>query len=289
MLALLVISSLFIVGFGIGFWSLNYYPKLRPFRYSAGTEVPLPEPRRTQLMAVLAQRYSLETETRHCRLDSERLDVLLRWTLNCWEPKAGHSSGSRNPLDILSRVSHGEQFGPSDFVTVLSHALQATGIPTRLVELHARDSHWRPLGGYYTGLEAYLSEKNQWVWVDAQYDAIILNQGRYCSALDIKDALLSRTHQLELISAVEGTNIDSYLAYLAPFLDIVIGQPLGQNRRFALIPPQLGFMRRYHALGRNLYDQVCHSRDTFYSALELKQLLPTRQTKDNAGQRTANA
>jgi hypothetical protein len=288
MLALLVILSLFLLGFGICYWSLNLYPKLRPFRYSAGTEMPLPEPRRTQSMAVLAQRYQLDTEIRHCRLDSERLDVLLRWTLNRWEPKAGKDSGSHNPLDILARLGHGEQFGRTDYVTVLSHALQATGIPTRLVELHTRDSHWRPLGGYYTGLEAFLSEESKWVWVDAQYDAIILNEGRYCSALDIKDALLSRTHQLELISAIEGTEIDSYLAFLAPFLDIVVGQPLGQSRRFALIPPQLGFMRRHHALGRNLYDQACHSRDTFYAALELNQLIPTRP-KNTVRQRAATA
>lgn len=276
MLALLVILSLFLMVFGLCYWSLNHYARSRLFRYSPGSEMPLPEPRRTQLMAVLAQRYELDTVIQHARRDSERLDALLRWALNRWEPQAGRSSGSNNPLDILARVSQGEQFGRSDFVTVLSHALQAMGIPARMVELHTRDSHWRPLGGCYTGLEAFLSEENTWVWVDAQYDAIILNRGKYCSALEIKDALLSRTHELELISALEGTDIDSYLAFLAPFLDVVIAQPLGQSRRFALIPPQLRFPRRHHLFGRRLYDQVCHSRDTFYQVHDLNQLIPTR-------------
>lgn len=276
MLALIGILSLFLLAFGVCYWSLNHYSRLRPFRFSPGTEMPLPEPKRTQLMAVLAQRYQLDDVIKHARLDSERLDALLRWALNRWDPQAGQRSGSHNPLDILARVSQGEQFGRGDYVTVLSHALQAMGIPTRQIELHTRDSHWRPLGGCYTGLEAFLSEENTWVWVDAQYDAIILNKGRYCSALDIKDALLSRTDELELISALEGTDIDSYLAFLAPFLDVVIAQPLGQSRRFALIPPQLRFPRRHHLLGRILYDQVCHSRDTFYATKDLNQLIPTR-------------
>lgn len=288
MLALLVILSLFLMVFGVCYWSLNHYPRSRPFRYSPGSEMPLPDPKRTQLMAVLAQRYELETIIKHARLDSERLDALQRWTLNRWEPQNGRRSGSHNPLDILARVSQGEQFGRSDFVTVLGHALQAVGISARLVELHTRDSHWRPLGGSYTGLEVFLSEENTWVWVDAQYDAIILNKGRYCSALDIKDALLSRTHELELISALEGTDIDSYLAFLAPFLDVIIAQPLGQSRRFALIPPQLRFPRRHHLFGRTLYDQVCHSRDTFYAVRELNQLIPTRP-KSTFRPRTANA
>ncbi len=275
MLALLCVLTLFLLSFVVGYWSLHLYPRLRPFRYSHHTEPELPTSTVTSQMKTMATLYDLDSVITECHTDAERIDALVRWTQERWSPQPGRQAGTDNPLDILARAAQGERFCRSDYVTVLAHALQALDLPTRLLELHTRDSHWRPVGGYYKGLEVFLRDQHRWVWVDAQYDAVILNGGEFCSALEIKDALLDWNNRLELASAEGITDIDSYMAFLAPFLDILIAQPLGQHQRFALIPPQLRFPRRHHGLGRTLYDQHCHSKDVFYARHPLAQVIPT--------------
>lgn len=274
MLALLSVLTLFLLVFIVGFWSLHLYPRLRPFRYSHHTEPQLPVSSTTSQLRTLAQLYDLHAIIDDCSSDAERVDALLRWTHEQWEPQPGRASGTSNPLDILARAGRGERFDRADYVTVLANALQAVDLPTRLIELHTRDSHWRPLGGDYRGLEVFFRDQHRWVWVDAQYDAVILNNGTYCNALDIKHALLDWNNGLELKSAEGITDIDSYLGFLGHYLDIVIAQPLGQSRRFALVPPQLRFPRRHHGFGRYLYDQQCHSRAVFYASHPIPQIVP---------------
>ena len=275
MLALLSVLTLFLLGFVVGYWSMHLYPRLRPFRYSHHTETQLPASSTTSQLQTLAKLYDLPSKVADCRSDAERVDALVRWAHEQWKPQPGHSAGTDNPLGILSRAAQGERFSRADYVTVLANALQAIDMPTRLLELHTRDSHWRPFGGYYQGLEVFLRDKQKWVWVDAQYDAVILNHGEFCSALEIKEALLDWNNGLELASAEGITDIDSYLTFLGPFLDIFIAHPLGQPRRFALVPPQLKFPRRHHGLGRTLYDQRCHSKDVFYAGHPTPQIVPT--------------
>lgn len=275
MLALLLLLTLFLLVFVISYWSMHLYPRLRPFRYSHHTEQQLPLACGSSQMQTLASQYQLHGVVARCETDIERVDAMLNWVYDRWEPQPGHSAGTGNPLEILARAQNGERFGRSDYVTVLAYALQAIEVPTRLLELHTRDSHWRPWGGHYRGLEVFLRDRHCWCWLDAQHDAIIINKETFCSALDIKDAMLDRDNRLEMLSTLGVVDIDSYLKGLAPFLDVLITRPLGQQRRIALVPPQLSFPRRHHWLGPTLYDQLCLSREVFYASHPVSQVLPT--------------
>ena len=274
---LTVLTTVFVV-YLIGFWSTRSFPALRPYRFNQSSDVQLPEARQTTLHTTFASRNGLNAVVASALSDADRIEALLAWAHALWTPLPGRHANSSNPQTIVSRALNGERFSRSDINTVLAHAMMAVDIPTRLVTLKTRDCTWRPLASHYVGIEYFDRDHFKWVWLDGSYGVRLLDEFQPLSALDIKNALLD---QKLLMASPDRPNIDvdEYLEGLSPYLDIVVAQPIGQTRTYALVPPQLKLHRRKWLIGPRQYDVSCHSAQAFYASHPVHQLTHPERTR----------
>lgn len=253
----------------VSFCSTQFYPSIRPFRYNSSSDVRLPEARKTSLHATLENLHHLERTTEGCITDSERIQKLTDWVHQLWLPQPGKFSKSSNPLSIIGRAQKGERFGWTDYNLVLAHALTAIGIPTRLITLRTRDCNYRPIGSHCHGLEYFDRDHLKWVWFDAN-PGIQIRQGFLpLNIFEIKEAILNQ-YLLTTDPDISDLSIEQYIAQISPFLDIFVYQPIGQNRLFALVPPQLSIWKNKWGIGPKVYDVRCHCMANFYVSPSIK-------------------
>jgi hypothetical protein len=120
-------------------------------------------------------------------------------------------------------------------------------------------------------LEYFDREHFKWVWFDAQYGLRVKQDQKPLNAIEIKEAFLSR--QLLMLAPDESQlDVELYVQTLAPFLDIITAQPMGQTKRFALVPPQLAVPKKKWWVGKKRFDMACHSFESFYASHPVKQL-----------------
>ncbi len=271
MLYLLLSLSLLSVTVSVLYWSTHIYRPFRPYRYNKTTDIRIVEARRTTLHQTLTTRYDLKSHIRGCLNDVEKIHALMAWANTRWEIKPNRNSNSNNPLTILSRAQKGEQFSYDDYTTVLANAMQAADIPTRLTTLYTRDFTWRPIASSYRAIEYYDKDHFKWVWFDAKHKILIRQNNIPLNAVEIKEAIVNET----IVCAdpdKESFSANEYLQFIKPFLDIVVTSPIGQTRRYALVPPQLKAHKHKWLVGTKLYDVTCHSLMSFYASHPIKQL-----------------
>jgi hypothetical protein len=271
MVLLLVLLTLILCTYAVGFWSTRIYPAARPFRYSQTPDIQLPDPRETLIHKNLAVRFHLYQHTRVSLSDSQSIDSLMAWVHNLWQPQLGRFANSDNPLSVISRALNGERFTRSDYNLILAHAMMAVGIPCRLTSLRTRDCSWRPLASQYQGIEYFDREHCKWVWHDAQFGVRVLQNDVPLNSLEIKQAYLNR-EILTLTPDQDTLTAANYVQQLIPFLDIVVACPMGQTKKFALIPPQLKLFKKQWLFGPTLYDTRCSAAVSFYASHPAQQL-----------------
>lgn len=271
MVWILIVLTTVLAAYMAGFWSTRMYPKMRRYSYSRSSEIQLPAARMTNMHDTLATRNGLRAIIAPAVSDAERVEALTAWVQHLWRPLPGQRANSHNPQNIISRAQNGERFSRSDYATVLANALMAVNIPSRLVTLKTRDCTWRPLSSQYKGVEYWDRDHFKWVWLDAQWGVRVVIDYRPLNALEIKEAVLEG-HLVTLHPDVNAPATDVYLSGIAPYLDIIVSQPMGQNREYALIPPQLHIPRRKWLIGSRQYDVRCHSPQAYYASHPIRQL-----------------
>jgi len=265
MVLLLVLLMLILCAYAVGFWSTRIYPAARPFRYNQTPDIQLPGPRETLIHKNLAARFHLYQHTGVSLSDGQSIDSLMAWVHNLWQPQLGHFASSDNPLTVISRALNGERFTRSDYNLIQAHAMMAVGIPCRLTTLRTRDCSWRPLASQYEGIEYFDREHLKWAWLDARFGVRVLQNHVPLNGLEIKQAYLSR-EILTLAPEQDCLTAANYLQQLMPFLDIIVACPLGQTKKFALIPTQLRLLKKQWFFGPSLYDTSCHAVVSFYAS-----------------------
>jgi len=282
MVLLLVLLTLILSAYAVGFWSTRFYPAARLFRYSALPDIQLPDARETLIHKNLAARFHLHQHTRVSLSDVQSIDSLMAWVHNLWQPQLGHFANSDNPLNLINRALNGERFTRSDYNLIQAHAMMAVGIPCRLTTLRTRDCSWRPLASQYEGIEYFDREHFKWVWLDAQFGVRVLQNYVPLNSLEIKRAYLNR-ELMTLAPDQEALTAANYLQQLMPFLDFIVACPLGQAKKFALIPPQLRPLNKQWFFGPTLFDTRCHAPVSFYAAHPITQLTQPAQRPSAAG------
>ena len=286
MIFLITLLLLALTLFLIGFWATHRYPALRPYRYSNSSEIHLPEARKTSLHITLLNQYQLQRRIREIISDAEKVLYLTKWVHSLWQPMNKRSARSDNPLAIISRAAKGERFNRDAYVIVLAHALMALDIPVRLVTLCTRDFGYRPLASQYCGIEYFDRDLLKWVWLDGRLGVRVMHNFKPLSAMEIKNACLHK-YLLDLDSDI-ALDCEVYTSQLARFLDILIVQPIGQHRRFALVPPQLKIWKHKWGMGKKLFDVRCYSLQAVYASPPIKHLVKPNQglPKTNRYERT---
>jgi len=265
MMLLSVLLTLILLTYAVGFWSTRIYPRLRPFQYNPTSDVTLPAARASLIHKNLAARFHLHQHTRVSLSDAQSIESLIAWVHGLWLPRLGHCAHSDNPLSVINRALNGEQFSRCDYNLIQAHAMIAVGIPCRLTTLRTRDCSWRPLGSQYEGIEYFDRQHAKWVWLDAQLGVRVVQNFVPLNSLEIKQAYLNR-EILTLAPDQDVLSVGQYLDQLRPFLDIIVARPLGQMKKFALIPPKLRLLKRQWFVGPQLYDIACLAAVSFYAA-----------------------
>ncbi|MEJ2072091.1 MAG: hypothetical protein P8X79_01335 [Reinekea sp.] len=283
MIILICVLVFALMLYALGFWSTHIYPAICPFRYQSSPDVYIPEARKTSLHATMASQYQLYKLIDGTVSDVEKIQSLTAWVHQLWLPHSSNSARSENPLVIISRAQKGEQFSRKDYSTVLVHALMAIDIPTRKITLCTRDCAYRPTRSQYNGIEYFDRDHGKWVWLDEQYGVRLVQGHEPLNVMEIKDAILNH-HVIDICKNHHNIDTEQYLAQLTPFLDVLIAQPMGQNRSFALVPPQLKFGKKKWGVGRKLYDVRCHSLISFYPGQTIKKSVVSQPAPRSTGQ-----
>jgi hypothetical protein len=230
------------------------------------------------LHKTFASRFQLNELVASALTDADRIEYLVEWVHSLWQPQPGRTAKSDNPISIVSRAKNGERFLRADYTIVLANAMQAIGIPTRITTLHTRDFVWRPLSSRYSGIEYFDQEHFKWVWLDSQFGVRVLKSQKPLNVLEMKDALLNK-NILELKPDYKHMNIEDYFLKIEPYLDVIVACPIGQTKKYALIPPQLTGFKKKWLVGNKLYDITCHSIASFYASHPIKQLTKPGKTQ----------
>jgi hypothetical protein len=91
---------------------------------------------------------------------------LLTWVADAWEHANAHVD-EQDALEILRLVDDGARFACVEYSTVLSHALNALDIPSRVVKLRAEGYHVGLSKGHVVS-EAWIDGLDAWVLLDGQ-------------------------------------------------------------------------------------------------------------------------
>ncbi|GAB3423841.1 transglutaminase domain-containing protein [Flindersiella endophytica] len=110
---------------------------------------------------------------------------LLHWAQGSWEHTGGNHAYQADAVEILDRVGSGERFACVEFTIVLSHALNAAGIPARGVSLYGAHHHVG-IGKGHRVSEAWIDELGRWVLLDGQNGAI-WTDGNTDEALGVRE------------------------------------------------------------------------------------------------------
>ncbi len=189
-------------------------------------------------------RFDLDAVTAGAKSDYDRLRALSRWTRTQWDQNSAAPARSTDPVGLLEDAASGHQFQCDDFAVVLSGALNAVGMPARVVNLKTADAETRVSGAGHVIAEAWLRDARRWVMVDGQYDMIPFVKGSPASALDLKKAIDAKSASISY-NSMSGVKPAEYARWIKPYLyymDTKIDQRIGAptDGRVLMYVPQDG-------------------------------------------------
>lgn len=196
----------------------------------------------TPYLESMRSRFDLDDVTATARTDYDRVRAVSKWVQNQAEPAAKPEPASVDAMEILVDVTEGDgDYDCDEAAVAISGALNAVGMPARVVHLKTADSETRAIGAGHAIAEAYLRDAKRWVMIDGQWDMIPLVKGKPANALELKRALDAKSGAITY-SSNSGTQpaeynrwIHQYMYYMDTKLDQRVGVPT-EARSIMLVP-----------------------------------------------------
>jgi transglutaminase-like putative cysteine protease len=210
----------------------------------------------------LRTRYDLQAVVAGSESEMARVRRMSRWVRQRWEHNGDNVATPADPISILEKAATGQRFRCVEYSIVLAGALNAIGIPSRVLGLKTADVETREVGAGHVVTEAWLADQQRWVMVDGQWDVIPMLGSTPLSAVDLQRALAAHDDRLT-VESISGTKASTYFAWVTEYLyyfDALLDQrPIGvpQNSVSVMLVP-LGapnpkvFQRKY-SLGNVRY------------------------------------
>lgn len=165
----------------------------------------------------LREEYALEQVVAGVRDDYAKVRAVSRWVRSRWEHNGSNEPTKPDPISILREASEGKRFRCVEYAVVLSAALNAVGVPARVLALKTEDVETRESGAGHVVAEAYLADRKKWVMVDGQFDVIPTLRGKPLNAVELQRAL-SRGAKGLGVDSLSGASAEKYFAWVAPYL-----------------------------------------------------------------------
>jgi hypothetical protein len=165
----------------------------------------------------LRTEYGLDSVVAGKKSDYEKVRAVSKWVRSRWEHNGSNEPLKPDPISILQEASQGKRFRCVEYGVVLSAALNALGIPARVLALKTEDVETRESGAGHVVTEAYLADLKKWIMVDGQWDVIPTLKGKPLNAVELQQALAKADEGLDAES-FSGTTAQKYFAWVAPYL-----------------------------------------------------------------------
>lgn len=199
---------------GFNFDKVSYDASTRPAAYRFWYETGAPNAYLNRLKA----QYSLEKVVEGATSDSARALRLLKWSHDQWEHNGMNEPRRRDALSILEEVkTEGKQFRCVEYGIVGTAALNAFGLPARVLALKMKEVETTPSGAGHVLLEVYLPDMGKWVLMDGQMDAMPVLNGVPLNAVEFQQAIATHYEALE-IRSLSGTSKADYVRWIYPYL-----------------------------------------------------------------------
>ena len=169
----------------------------------------------------LRQSYALDAVTASAKTDLERVLAVLHWTHGQWSHNGSNVPSAPDALTILAEVADGGKYRCVEYGIVSSEALQAIGIPARVIGLKTADVATRKWGAGHVAAEAYLGDAGKWVFLDGQFDIVATLDGVPLNAFEFGEALRARPGDIVLVDAdgpVSPKRRRNYLRFVGEYL-----------------------------------------------------------------------
>jgi hypothetical protein len=206
--------------------------------------------------------YSLDSVVTGAKSDFERVQRMSRWVRQQWEHNGDHVANPSDPISILKAAQTGQRFRCVEYSIVLSGALNAIGIRSRVLGLKTQDVETRESGAGHVVSEAYLDDQKKWVMVDGQWDVIPMLGAKPLGAIELQAAIAGHDPALR-VESLSGTTASRYFAWVAEYLyyfDAALDQrttaPNKSFKELMLVPegaPEPKVFQRKYSIGDVTY------------------------------------
>ena len=157
--------------------------------------------------------------------DSAKALRILKWVHDQWRHDGDNEPTKRDAISILEEVKSGKNFRCVEYSIVTTAALNAIGLPSRVLALKTKDVETTPYGAGHVLLEVFLKDLNKWAVLDAQWDAMPVLDGIPLNAVEFQNAIASNYQGLQIRSLSATSKADytawvyAYLYYLDVYFD----------------------------------------------------------------------
>ena len=200
------------------------------------------EPYLTQLRT----EFALDDVVKDATSDWAKARALCAWTHRQFRHDGGNQPGRNDPISILHEAAEGKRFRCVEYARVLAGACNAVGLPARVLALKTQDVETRARSAGHVAVEVFLSERQAWAMLDAQWDAAPALDDAPLSAIDFRDAIDRRDEKLA-VNAPDASQdsqyrtwVRKYLFYLDVPLDNRYGDGDRDPARLMFVPPGAG-------------------------------------------------
>ena len=183
-----------------------------PFLYHS-TEDPGP--------AQLRAEYGIDDVVRDIEYEFDRVAVLAGWVNSRWSHSGSNIPSSTNPLKILHEADDGANFRCVEYSVVMVGAVQAVGMPARVVGLKTRNAATARFGAGHVVAEVWLEGLEKWVVADPQFGYVFSADGVPLNAVELGEVLVGGPGAVEINSVdapVSWFRKVRYVLFMGPYL-----------------------------------------------------------------------
>jgi hypothetical protein len=168
-------------------------------------------------LATLRTAYQLDEVVAGKITDLARVQAVCAWVSRQWKHNGSNTPQKSDPISILEEAAQGKRFRCVEYGVVLSGALNALGLPARVLALKTADVETRKAGAGHVLTEVWLRDQQKWVLVDGQWDVIPFLKGVPLNAVELQNALAKSTDGFAVASP-RGTSARKFARWIKPYL-----------------------------------------------------------------------
>ena len=170
----------------------TWHPELLAFDAAPATDpVRMKRPAtNSETLRTLRETYKLDAVVADAADDLDRVRRMCRWVHARTSHQGWDGDLPSDALGLLQVAEKGGQWRCVEYGIVLAGCLNAVGIPARQVGGRARDAETIAVGAGHVFAEAWIADRQRWMFVDAQMDIVGLDSdGTPMNSVEFRNSL----------------------------------------------------------------------------------------------------